>query len=445
MARAQPTSPRCPRCNAPFTLEPAQVLYTCHYCNASIDTRGEQAPRPLYAAGTAQSQKTMIVFWVALSAVLFMGGGAALVLSASPSDPAPSAPTYTPPPEPTQPPTPQPPPAPPVPPPPSKETYDWRPQVPPVVVDITGDGTDDIIGVAFTSHRPLGGSDTEYAYRVVAFDGVSFELLWESPIESANPHTTPPTRLIRQGERLLASNHGEVALLELATGKRLGRIPLSDAPGRLCIPQGDSVSVWVEVVDGRDLLVDTKTGTALPAKQTPANCRSQAWKDGSCEPIQDEEGHPPCTLARHVPAIRGFKANKVYKAHDLELVIGHQSPGTRVPMAAVFQRAGKQPLWHGLVSELSATSVRDFEPALVEISEDAVFVAYELVEGGLQLIRRDARTGAAEWDVAIPGTRHAGKPTGLWWNKDRLYVPHRRSLYVFDAKTGNLVTTLGRQ
>ncbi|MCE9669792.1 hypothetical protein LY474_18505 [Myxococcus stipitatus] len=445
MARVRPTSPRCPRCNAPFTLEPGQVLYTCHYCNASIDTRGEQAPRPLYEVRSTGGGNTAIVA-IAAAGVLFATGMATFFMMGPEPSPAPISPERAD--IPARPPAPPaPPPVPPPPPPPAREpTYQWRAQVPPVVVDITGDGTDDIIGVVYTheADNTPGVNTFEMSYRVAAYDGTSFKRLWEAPIDGARTRSAPPTRLIVQGERLVATATGEVGLLELATGKSLGRIPLSDAPGRLCIPQGDTTSVWVEVVDGRNLLLDTKTGIARPAKQTPRNCQSHAWKEGSCDPSSAEEGHPPCLRARNVPTLRGFTPHQVYKAHGLELVTGYRSPGTRVPMAAVFQPPSRQPLWHGLVSELEAHSVRATVSRYVELSEDAVFIAYELEEGGLHLVRRDARTGAVAWDIAIPETRHTGSITGIWWHKDRLYVPHRVWLNVFDAKTGHLLTTLGK-
>ncbi|NTX07668.1 hypothetical protein HUA75_38560 [Myxococcus sp. CA040A] len=61
----------------------------------------------------------------------------------------------------------------------------------------------------------------------------------------------------------------------------------------------------------------------------------------------------------------------------------------------------------------------------------------------MQLVRRDARTGVATWDVPIPCSKDGLLPSSIRKQGDRLYVSHWMWLDVFDAKTGNLLGTLG--
>ncbi|WP_254625437.1 hypothetical protein [Myxococcus sp. CA051A] len=77
------------------------------------------------------------------------------------------------------------------------------------------------------------------------------------------------------------------------------------------------------------------------------------------------------------------------------------------------------------------------------ISRALIYVGYRLKAGGMQLVRRDARTGVATWDVPIPRSKDGSLPSSIRKRGDRLYVPHWMWLDVFDAKTGNLLGTLG--
>ncbi|MCY0997545.1 hypothetical protein OWM54_10395 [Myxococcus sp. MISCRS1] len=430
MARARPTSPRCPRCNAPFTLVAEQVLYTCHYCNASIDTRGEQAPRPLYQAPSATGPNRLPLVLGAGIAVMLLGSAAGFFAMASSSD------SYTPPPARAEPPPPPPtaqvPPAP-----PPKPRFAWDMDNTPTVTDVNGDGTDDIIG---TIRR--GTSFDRYS--TAAFDGKTLEPLWEVPIEGAAPtDLASRERYIRQGNRLVRREAMAVSLLELATGKVVGRVALSDKPDKLCIPQGDTSSVWVSVMDQQNILLDTTTATARPASQTPPNCQPPERGRYDCSPAIHRKTHLPCSLALKAPPIPGFRGQYRYTAHGLDVVLGARNPGTRVPMAAVFEKGAKEPLWHGAIADMDIEQVLETTPEALDISEDALFVAYRLRAGGMHLVRRDVRTGAVVWDVPIPRSKDGSLVTSFRKQGDRLYVPHWMWLDVFDAKTGNVIGTLG--
>lgn len=434
MARSRPTSPRCPRCNAPFTLLPEQVLYTCNYCNASIDTRGEQAPRPLYQVpSTTQPGKGPLILGAGLL-VMVLGLCAVVLAKGASSEPYPAPPPVA---EPIveSPPAPVPTPAP-------VPRFAWDLDNAPAVMDINGDGTDDLVGTIRREGTGTPGAGSE-RYFAAAFDGKTFEQLWETPVEGAPTDLVSRARYAHQGNRLVMREAMAVSLLDLATGKPLGRVALSDKPGRLCLPQGDSSAVWVSVVDGQDLLLDTKTATARPASQTPPDCQTAARTVRSCSPAMLRKSSLPCTLALQIPPIPGFRGHHVYKAHGLELVVGSRTPGTRVPMVAVFKQGAKKPLWHGAVADMDTANVSESTPDVIEMSEDAIYVGYRLRAGGMQLVRRDARTGVATWDVPIPRSKDGSSPSSIWKHGDRLYVPHWMWLDVFDAKTGNLLGTLG--
>ncbi|MCY1035347.1 hypothetical protein OV207_28130 [Corallococcus sp. BB11-1] len=305
-------------------------------------------------------------------------------------------------------------------------------------MDVNGDGTDDIIGHVRRLEASKGMD------LVAAFDGRTLEQLWETP-PAEGPDTSRTTKVIAQGGRLVMSEQRVVNLLEAETGKRLGRVPLSDSPRRLCIPPGDTESVWIEVVDGQHLLLNTRTATARPAPRAPPRCATPPLSPQTCSLGRPVELTTTCERSSYPPSdIRGFSPSFIYRNKNAILVTGTRRPGTSVPMAALFQKGSRKPLWHGVVADTDPLTLQDQTPEVAELTDDAFYIAYELEQGGVRLVRRDLGTGAMTWDVAIPRSKDGSAPPVIWAHGDRVYVPHWTWLDVFEASTGNLVGTLGR-
>ncbi|NVJ02828.1 PQQ-binding-like beta-propeller repeat protein [Myxococcus sp. AM009] len=434
MARARPTSPRCPRCHAPIVLEEGRVLYTCGYCNASIDTQGEKAPRPEYQApaSTEAGQNSAGLVVGGALAVCFIAG---LVVFYSVN----SATEFTDGPIPSRGPGPSPVVAAPLV--VEKAKFQWDSQGVPLAVDLNGDGTDDIIGRIRRLSSVAGKTETRN--QVAAFDGKSFDLLWEADLEGTASDLSGTVHVVHQGGRLVMSEPGAVHLLEPGTGKALGRVALSDKPGRLCIPEEDTESVWVEVVDGQNLLLNTKTATARPAIEPPPACALAKWNHHACFLPVFRKSDVPCARPRNLPTVPGFRAEHVYKLEDLDVALGERNPGSRVPMVSVFRRGEKPALWTENVADMDPRNVKESTVDVIEFSEDALFMVYALKEGGEQLVRRDLRTGRVGWDVPIPNSKSGSGTSRIRQYGGRVYVPHWVWLDVFDAKTGNLIGTLG--
>ncbi|QDE87551.1 hypothetical protein BHS06_00545 [Myxococcus xanthus] len=440
MARARPTSPRCPRCNAPFALTQGQELYTCGYCNASIDTRGEKAPLPSYEAPPvpeSEERGGIPVGVIQLAAI----GGVVLALialvvgfitwttaSESTGGPIPGGPAPI---VVARPPGVE-----------KASTFQWDTTSVPLVVDLNGDGTDDFVGRIRRLMPNTGGTDIRSM--AAAFDGKSLGLLWETGLEGSISELSGTVHLVHQGGRVVMSSPDAVSILDPQTGKQLGRVALSDKPRNLCIPQGDTESVWVDVSDGQNLLLNTKTAAARPAIEPPPSCAPFKWNPRMCPSQLVRRSPILCERPRNLPDVPGFSPEHVYKLNDLNVVLGERSPGSRVPMAAVFQQGQKAPLWHGNVADMDPKKVKERVVEVLALSEDALIMAYELKEGGAQLIRRDMRTGSVSWDVPIPNSKSGSGASDIKLHGGRVYVPHWVWLDVFDAKTGNLIGTLGK-
>ena len=281
---------------------------------------------------------------------------------------------------------------------------------------------------------------------MAAFDGKTLALLWETA-PNEGPDALRTTKVIAQGGRLVMSGPRAVTLLDPATGEPQGSVPLSDAPQRLCLPPGDTESVWIEVLDEQHLLLNTRTGTARPAPRAPPRCATPPLSPHTCSIISRPVGlTTSCERFSSPPSdIRGFSSQYLFRAGDFIVATGTRSPGTSVPLVAVFEKGNKTPLWHGVVADTDPTQLEDTAPETAILDGDAVYFIYEMAEhAGFHLIRRDARTGAVRWDVPIPRSKEATDPGSIWTHDGRVYVPHWSWMDVFEAETGHLVGTLGR-
>ncbi|AGC44021.1 hypothetical protein MYSTI_02705 [Myxococcus stipitatus DSM 14675] len=433
MARPVPRASYCPHCNAPFTRQAAQTHYVCGYCGLSFDVDGSLPTAP-GRPPAARNQTALMV--VGGGAVVMLLGTMAAILALS------AGPTETPAPRPRPPPpavvTPPPPPVVPVPAPkPVRERLEWTERDAPAFVDVNGDGTEDIVGHV-RRHDETGMR--EY---VAAFDGRTLQKLWES-LPSEGPDASRHTKVIAQNGRLVMSEQRTVNLLELETGKRLGRVPLSDSPRRLCIPPGDTTSVWVEVVDHQHLLFDTRTATAKPAPRAPKGCPTPPLSPETCNMSRPPEHPTSCERSSYPPSdIRGFSTKYLFRSNGYTLSLGTRWPGTQVPLVGLYAPGNRKPLWHDTVSDKDPLLLRDSAPEVGELTKDAVYIVYALEQGGLQLIRRDLRTGTIAWDVAIPHSQSLPALAAIWVRGTRVYVPHWNRLHIFDATTGDLLGAIG--
>ncbi|WP_369414565.1 YncE family protein [Corallococcus soli] len=437
MARPPPRASRCPYCNAPFAPRPGKTHYTCGYCGEEFDLGGPgQPPDPPRPPTPAKSAQPPVVMAAALGAMVMMGllAGLLMVGSDPEPEPEPEPAPYVPPPRVVRP---QPPP-PPVPPPaPPPERVQWMERDAPVFVDVNGDGTDDIVGHV---RRFGGASNTDL---IAAFDGKTFQKLWES-LPSEGPDASSRTKVIAQNGMLVSSEQRAVNLLELATGKRLGQVPLSDSPRRLCIPPGDTHSVWVEVINHKHLLFDTRTATAKPALRSPPGCATPPLSPETCDMSRPPEHPTRCVRSSYPPSdIRGFSTRYLFRSQGYTLSMGTRWPGTQVPLVAVYEPGNRKPLWHGVVADKDPLLLRDTPPRVGEITRDAVYILYEMDNDGARLVRRDLRTGAIAWDVPLPHKTVGMGPSALWVHGGRVYLPNWMWLDVFDAATGKLEGTIG--
>ncbi|MBJ6761691.1 hypothetical protein JGU66_13020 [Myxococcaceae bacterium JPH2] len=369
---------------------------------------------------------------VTVAAIVFVVGGAGAVafLIQSPGNPPPRA---TPPRVATRP----------VPPPKELpvENIHWDAANGPVAMDLNGDGTEDIIGPVRAIPLQAGGTLREL---VAAFDGKTFAKLWEVAPEGPASDVMSRTWVAKQAGRLVMTEPGALRILEPATGRTLGRVPLSDKPSYLCVPAGDLHSLWVEVEDGQHLQLDVPSGTSRPAPKPPPSCAKQPLGEMTCSMFRPRALSTRCEAPRKVPDIAGFEPRMVYRVGDLRLVMGSRSPGSSVPMAAVFEAQAPKPLWHGLVADMNPLLLAESVSEAVEVTPDALYLGYGLKAGGMRLTRRDIRTGAVVWDVPIPGSKDGTPPNALWLQGGRLYVPHWTWLDVFDIQTGQLLGTIGK-
>lgn len=306
---------------------------------------------------------------------------------------------------------------------------------PPAVVSIGGGGREDLIGRYNVLER---GVRSLY---VGAFDGKTFQRLWSSPPLGASESAYLRVLFAVAGSRVLVTDANMKAhVLELASGQEVAALPLSDHAKAICPAPGGAAQVWLELADGKSVLINLQDAAAMPAPRP----------DWCTEPIAAVSArlHRPragALPAEQAPGVEGFHAERVLRDGEIAVAVGVRAPGTATPVLAGFEPGAQAVRWQSPLGGADRSAVKEGAPAMVDLRDGRVIAAYELTAGGWRLAALDAGSGNTLWDVELPRSRRGdgSAPEGLVVSASRVYVPHWTWLDVFDVRTGALVGTVG--
>ena len=157
----------------------------------------------------------------------------------------------------------------------------------PLLVDVNGDGVEDVVGLAWSTH------DDEHALHAVAFDGKAYGMLWHSDAFSSQ-WSGYQTRLLRDGDSLVVSDsRSGLHVLELATGKTRKNITASFDVGGICAASDGGVLVIDAHGSEARSAIDLGTLTLAAAKKGAGCARPAAPADRiattSTPPSSDRE------------------------------------------------------------------------------------------------------------------------------------------------------------
>jgi hypothetical protein len=311
----------------------------------------------------------------------------------------------------------------------------------PIVVDIDGDGIEDVIGLRWNSANEAA------ALSVVATSGRTFKPLWRS-VERPAKWASPWTHLVRSGDHLfLTDSEGLVHVHGLRTGSQLGFVTARHAWEACGAPDG-SASAWIRTSEyessGAAGMMITADGSQAPAPR-PAWCRPR-WEEAWCPDKPQSNGGTPCrprrapkALKREMRLVDPWQMGGVGVAVAKRRLAAGQSIDEDVDHASMLlvgydpQSASKtfeRPLWFTDAWLHADPSLR------YELGAGRLFAYYQLRSGEWLIGAIDAKTGKTLWHRKPPRSAHGTDFDVMLATERRLYLALDWRLEVLDASTG---------
>ena len=299
-------------------------------------------------------------------------------------------------------------------------------------------------GEAFVGRLRAQGSDL---LSIAAFDATKIHLLWQTPALGTYSDGYPSTFMAIAGHDVVVTDYrATVHVYDLATGKELRTMKLSDRAKDLCAAPDGTAKVFIGVTDKNDVLVDAEAGTVTPAPR-PAWCPGSVFgMNNDCRGwLSRGAPRPSCKGGEISPKVSGFGAKNTMVSGDVGVALGIKEPGTAVPVAVGFDPATKAVRWQQAVASGDQADVET--NTTISLMDDLVggrFVTpYSRTSKGWFLTAFDAKTGQRLWDVPLQPMIGVSYPEGFSLSETRVYVMRTSSLEVYDAATGKLVGVVG--
>lgn len=245
------------------------------------------------------------------------------------------------------------------------------------------------------------------------------------------------------GERLLVTDfRGKLKVFELASGKPVQDIALTDRAERFCLVEGtdEKPRLYLAQVDQREFLVDV-AAPALKEEKLPRVCEAQ-------QRFGSRGGDPALATSerlRRAPKVEGFEATGVHVDGDLAVARGVKSPGTAYPMAVGFDPASRQVRWKNPVPVVDLASVRERDNEQDILVGGRYFATYGEGPEHWHLAAFDAKTGDRLWDDKLRSIFAVDWLGGIEATANHVYLVRMSSVEVYDAATGALKATIGAE
>jgi hypothetical protein len=315
----------------------------------------------------------------------------------------------------------------------------WYPQQDPILVDINGDGVDDVVGLRWDA-----GNEARALF-VSAHDGATLRPIWATePVPSQ--WMSGRTRLLRVGGTLfLADSERKLHRYDTATGAPLApAVALTGDGARFCVAE-ELGAVWLRpdatsrsVAPGPNgaegareegLLVD-RAGEPRPSPRPacvePAAPRNPRFGhfDGTCWPkLQKAMGTSRGPRFLDKTAAAGIV--EWYAAGDAPLLSGYDPASCRARWEAPLALPG---------------DVLHHDPRVVHRLDDeehpGLFTLLQLASGEWSLSARDATTGEVRWHFKLPRAERGSNVEALHTGGGRVFVSRSWQLDVVDRATG---------
>lgn len=311
--------------------------------------------------------------------------------------------------------------------------FQWDGTRQPMVVDVDGDGRLEAVGWI----RFVGSGDGQL--QVAAFDPESGRRIWATETLTGMSQAWQTKAAVAESTLVVVTALGEARGYALATGVLAWSRPLGERARRIC--GAEPGHVLVETEDERAVTVALASGEVTPLPGL-----------GPCGPIwSDQPGTAPGQEVADVSGsleLPGIRADShiLVPARGFDVVLGSRSPGSPVPMVAVFGAGSVTPRWSAPVPS-SPLAAETGAPEVAAIAGDRLVVAHQMADSSLagHLVCFDLSTGGRLWDAEVPGHGSTvSDPSAVVATDRHVLVSHWTWLEVHDLATGAHVRTIGR-
>ncbi|HEY8379730.1 MAG TPA: PQQ-binding-like beta-propeller repeat protein, partial [Nannocystis sp.] len=251
------------------------------------------------------------------------------------------------------------------------------------------------------------------------------------------------THFAAVGGRLFVTDfRGKLRVFALSSGEPVAELPLTDRAEQLCLVEsdGEAPQLYLAQVDKREFMVKV-AGPALKESKRPKECLGRhAFSRKQGDPRATDRGR-----VREAPKVDGIAVDAVHLDGDDAVARGVKSPGTAYPMAFGFDPKTREIRWKQPVAAVDPASVRERENAQDALVAGRYFATYGEGSKGWHLAAFDARSGARLWDQKLRTLFAVDWLQGLVATSEHVYLVRMSSVEIFDAATGELKATIGRE
>jgi hypothetical protein len=283
---------------------------------------------------------------------------------------------------------------------------------------------------------------------IAAFEGKKFAQTWAVGPFGTYSQGYRSTFTAVVGHFVVVTDYrANIHSYDVATGKELHVLQLSDRVKAMCSAPDGKAEVWIEQNDERTGMYDASTGTTSPASR-PAWCPND-WSSSLRNDCRGwlKRGAPvaQCKGGEAAPKVPGFEALNVLQDGDVAVALGKKKPGTAVPLAVGYDPQTKAIRWqHPVPSGDLASASESGTTGIMDALSDGRFVTpYETTPRGWHFTAFDAKTGDRLWDIDLQKVFGVDNPEGFSLSPTRVYVMRTSSVEVYDSKTGAILGNIG--
>jgi outer membrane protein assembly factor BamB len=270
-----------------------------------------------------------------------------------------------------------------------------------------------------------------------AYDAKTVKRLWRIGPLGSYSDAYQAVHFAVVGDKVVVSDgKSQIHFHELASGELTKSISLTDKVEHLCVPpDGPPNTVWVNQIDEKQNLLDIGTGK-LTESPVPDGCFESKWDADRAADQALEDGV--------APVVDGLEIERVLIDGEIGAALAVKSPGTPVPHVVGFDPADESVRWDEVLVSVDPGTIRNTDP-WGALAGGRVVTLYGAGQDDWYLVGADAKTGARAWETKLRPLFAVDSINSVTANGDQVFVGRTSSLEVFDAASGKLLGTVGKE